>query len=82
MESVDKTFDPVVTVTTPVKAPVGTVARMYVEPVKVFVVAAAPPNLTTDDELNPCPRMPTCAPSVPDVTFTSEMNGLYPLLRL
>ena len=45
--------EPVVTVTLPVRAPVGTVARMKVLPVNCVVVAAVPPNFTTDDVLKP-----------------------------
>ena len=50
---------PVVTVTLPVSAPAGTVARMKVLPVRVLVGATVPPNFTTDDEEKPWPRMPT-----------------------
>ena len=45
-------------------------ARMYVVPVSLVVVAFVPPNFTTDFELKPWPRMPTCAPTAPEVTFT------------
>lgn len=71
---------PVVTVTVPVCAPAGTVARMNVVPVSVFVVAVVPPNFTTDDELKPWPRIPICDPSLPaGIGETSEINGAAPM---
>jgi hypothetical protein len=71
-----KVVVPVVTVTFPVSAPAGTVARMKVLPVSCLVVAAVPPNFTTDDELKPWPRMPTRVPSLPAGTgVTNEMKG-------
>lgn len=82
VDNVDKIVDPVVTVTLPVSAPVGTVARMKVLPVRAFVVATVPPNSTTDDDVKPCPRMPTWTPSFPLLTLTSEMKGLYVVLKL
>jgi hypothetical protein len=45
--------EPVVTVTAPLKAAGGTVAEMKVAPVRVMVVAATPPNLTTVVVLKP-----------------------------
>ena len=55
--------EPVVMVTAPLKAPAGTVAEMKVAPVRVMVVAATPPNFTTEVLLKPWPRIPTLAPS-------------------
>lgn len=48
-----KVVVPVATVTFPVSAPVGTVARMNVLPDRVLVVTAVPPIFTTDDDLKP-----------------------------
>ena len=54
---------PVVTVTNPSLAPAGTVARMKVVPVRVWVAAVTPLNFTTDDALNPWPKMPIFDPT-------------------
>ena len=72
---------PVVTVTVPVSAPAGTVALMYVVPLRVMLVACVPPNLTTEELLNPWPRMPICAPSLPEVVCNCT-NGPRPVDRL
>lgn len=69
-----KVVVPFVPVTFPVSAPAGTVARMKVLPVSCLVVAAVPPNFTTDDEPKPWPRMPTRVPSLP-AGVTNEMKG-------
>src|SRR5450432_1517346 len=58
---------PVVTVTNPLVAPAGTVASRKVVPVRVTVVAFTPLNFTTDAALNPCPRIPTFDPTLPEV---------------
>lgn len=58
---------PVTTVTLPVSAPGGTVAKMKVVPVSTAVVALVPPNFTTDELLNPWPRIPIWAPSLPEL---------------
>ena len=62
---VDNVAEPVVTVTLPVSAADGTVARMKVVPVRVLVVAIVPPNFTTEVDLKPWPRMPTWVVSLP-----------------
>ena len=82
VDEVDKVVDPVVTVTLPVSAPEGTVARMKVVPVSTLVAAVVPPNFTTDDPPKPWPRMPTLVPSLPLLTVTSEMKGLNVVLKL
>jgi hypothetical protein len=75
-----KVVVPVVTVTFPVSAPAGTVARMKVLPVSCLVVAAVPPNFTTDGEPKPWPGMPTRVPSLPAGTgVTNEMKGDAPM---
>ena len=71
---------PVVTVTDPVSAPAGTVAEMNVVPVRAMVVACVPPNLTTDELLNPWPRIPIFAPSLPEVVCNAT-NGPRPADR-
>ena len=72
--------EPVVTVTLPVSAPLGTVARIKVVPVRSVVVAAVPPNFTTDDPPNPCPSIPTWVSSLPLYTgVTNLMNGEAPM---
>ena len=65
---------PVATVTVPVSAPAGTVAKMKVLPVSCAFVTGVPPNLTTDDLLKPCPRMPICVLSAP-VAGSSDTKG-------
>src|ERR1051326_2993684 len=72
---------PVVTVTSPSVAPAGTVANRKVDPVRVTVVGATPLDLTTDDALNPWPRMPIFEPPLPDVSC-NWMNAVWPLVRL
>lgn len=44
---------PVVTVTDPVNAPVGTVAVRKVGPESLMLVACTPPNCTTEELVNP-----------------------------
>ena len=80
--AVERVAVPVVTVTFPVRAPVGTVARMNVLPANAFVVAAVPPNFTTDAAVKFWPRIPTWVPTVPLLTLTREMNGAYDVLKL
>jgi hypothetical protein len=58
--------EPVVTVTDPVSAPVGTVTDRKVEPVFLTAVAFTPSNFTTEELLKPCPRMPTVFPTLPE----------------
>src|SRR5580692_3630412 len=72
---------PVVTVKAPVSAPAGTVAVINVVPDSTTVVAFVPPNLTTEELLKPCPRMPIFAPSLPEVDCIST-NGPRPTDRL
>src|SRR5450631_1113193 len=72
---------PVVTVTNPSVALAGTVASRNVDPVRVTVVAVAPLHFTTDDALNPCPRMPIFDPTLP-VVSCNWMNAFWPLIRL
>jgi len=72
---------PVVTVTDPVSASAGTVAVMNVVPESTMVVAFVAPNLTTEELLKPCPRMPIFVPSLPDVSCVST-NGPSPTERL
>src|SRR5579859_3132701 len=64
----------VVTVTVLVVAPVGTVAERYVVPDNVTVVALAAPNVTTEELLKFCPKMPTFAPTFPELV-TNAANG-------
>ena len=73
--------DVVVTVTGPVVAPLGTVACRKVVPLRVTVVAAALPNVTTDELLKFCPRIPILAPTLPEVD-SSAANGAAPMFRL
>jgi hypothetical protein len=72
---------PVVTVTDPVRAPVGTVAEMKVLPVSLMDAAWTPPNSTTEELLKPWPRMPILAASLPEVD-TKPTNGFAPMCRL
>src|SRR5579863_3919152 len=72
---------PVVTVTYPSVAPVGTVASRKVLPFRVTVVAFTPLNFTTDDALNPWPRMPIFEPTLPDVSCRST-NAASPVATL
>src|SRR5450432_2550933 len=72
---------PVVTVTNPSVALAGTVASRNVAPVRVTVVAVTPLNFTTDDALNPCPRMPIFDPTLPAVSCSSTNAG-SPVLTL
>src|SRR5580700_4795409 len=60
------TVAPVVTVTNPVLAPAGTTAERYVVPVRVTAVAGTPLNATTEELLNPWPRIPTVVPTFPE----------------
>ena len=53
-------------VTDPVSAPGGTVTDRKVEPVFLTAVAFTPSNFTTEELLNPCPRMPTVLPTMPE----------------
>lgn len=55
-------------------------ARMKVLPVSTLVAAVIPPNFTTDDELKPCPRIPTFAVSMA-IVGRSETNGLNVVLK-
>ena len=71
---------PVVTVTNPSLAPAGTVAVNKPGSVSVEV-AVTPLNFTTDDELNPSPRMPTLDPTLP-LVLSNEMNAFRPTERL
>ena len=54
--------EPVVTVTFPLVAPVGTVAVIYVVPSASFWLRT-PLNFTTEDDENPWPNIPTCDPT-------------------
>ena len=72
--------EPVVTVTKSLLAPAGTMAVRKVEPVS-FLEAATPLNLTTEEELNPCPKIPICDPTLPDAAVRL-MKGLWPSTRL
>jgi hypothetical protein len=46
-----------------------------------MVVAFVPPNFTTEELLKPWPRMPTFAPSLPEVDCISR-NAFSPIDRL
>src|ERR1700692_4316749 len=72
---------PVGTVTNPSFAPAGTVATRNVAPVRVTVVAVTPLNFTTEDALNPCPRIPIFDPTFPLVSCRSTNAG-SPVLTL
>jgi hypothetical protein len=65
---------PVVTVTYPLVAPAGTVACRNVVPVRVTVVAWTPLNFTSEELLNPWPRIPIVLPTFPEYG-TRLMNG-------
>src|ERR1700735_2164183 len=73
--------DPVVTVTFPLVAPVGTVAVIYVVPESVVLVACTPLNFTTEEDENPCPKMPTCDATLPEV-LDNRMNGFAPMFSV
>ena len=65
--ALDKVVVPVVTVSTPVDAPVGTTAIIDVG--EIYVVEAAntaPPNLIADVLVNPLPVIVTAVPGPPD----------------
>src|ERR1700693_6256103 len=68
--------DPVVTVTNPSVAPVGTVAVSTPGSGSVEI-AVTPLNFTTDEELNPSPRIPTFDPTFP-LVLCSVTNALSP----
>ena len=71
--------EPVVTVTGPVSAPNGTDAVMKFG-VAVTVEVGVPPNLTTEELVNPWPKMPIWVPTFPEV-ICSNANGANPLSR-
>src|SRR5580700_1728870 len=73
--------DPVVTVTNPSVAPAGTVAVMNVVPESEAFVTCAPLNFTTEDLVNPWPKIPTCVPTLPEVV-SSVTKGATPMSKL